>query len=107
TVEGGIILTDRDDFAEVLNRLVGNLPGYGLWQVLILIAKAAGLMLFTHPLLFWIPRCMPFLRLGETLFEPHFPMLRMSPFQAGLAANWRERLQKLRTARRRNVDRWI
>ena len=64
-------------------------------------------MLFSHPLLFWIPRSMPFLRLGETRFEPHFPMLKMSAFQAGLAANWRERLQKLRTARKRNVDRWI
>ena len=106
TVEGGVILTDRDDIAEVLSRRVGSLPGYGFWQVLGLIAKAAALMLFTHPVLFWIPRSMPFLRLGETLFEPNFQILQMSSFQAGLTTKWRERLQKMRDARKANVRRW-
>ena len=64
-------------------------------------------MLFTHPLLFWIPRSLPFLRLGETLFEPNFQILRMSSFQAGLTANWRERLQKMRDVRKTNVKRWM
>lgn len=107
TVEGGIILTDRDDIAEFLNRRVDSLPCYGLWQLMSLILKATGLMLFTHPWLFWIPRSMPFLRLGETLYEPHFPILRMSSFQAGLTANWREKLQKMRDARKANVKRWM
>ncbi len=107
TVEGGVILTDRDDIAEALSRRVGDLPGYGFWQLMSLIAKTAGLMLFTHPLLFWIPRSMPLLRLGETLFEPHFPILRMSSFQAGLARNWRRRIEILRDARKKRVNRWI
>ncbi len=107
TVEGGVILTDRDDIAEVLRHRVGSLPCYGFWRLMSLISKAAGLMLFTHPWLFWIPRSMPFLSLGETLFERHFPILRMSSFQAGLTANWRERLQKMRDARKTNVNRWI
>ena len=107
TVEGGVILTNRDDIAEVLNRLVGKLPCYGPWQVVTLIAKAAGLMLLARPLLFWIPRSLPFLRLGETPFEPHFEMLRMSSFQAGLAARWGERLQQMRDARKANVKRWL
>lgn len=107
TVEGGIILTDRDDIAEALERHVGSLPHYGSWKLMSLISKALGLMLFSHPLLFWIPRSMPFLRLGETLFEPHFPMLQMSAFQAGLAANWRDRLQTMRDARKANVRLWL
>ncbi len=106
TVEGGVILTDRDDIAAVLSRDVANLPGYGFWQQAGLILKAAGLMFFTHPLLFWIPRCMPFLRLGQTLIEPHFSILKMSPFQAGLAANWQPRLQEQRECRTANVRRW-
>jgi len=72
-----------------------------------LILKAVAMTCFTHPLLFWIPRSIPFLRLGETLFEPHFPMLRMSSFQAGLTAHWRQRLQGVRDARRRNAQRWM
>ena len=106
TVEGGVILTDRDDIAAVLSRHVASLPDYGFWQQAGLILKAAGLMLFTHPLLFWIPRSMPFLRLGQTLIEPHFSIHKMSPFQAGLTANWRLRLQKLREHRMTNVIRW-
>jgi perosamine synthetase len=107
TVEGGIILTDRDDIARVLQGRVDGLPGYGFWGLVKLIAQAAGLMLFIHPLLFWIPRSLPFLRLGDTLFEEDFPILRMSSFQAGLAENWRERLRSMREARKANVKRWM
>jgi len=106
TVEGGVILTNRDDIADVLRRRVDGLPGYGIWGLLKLNLKALGLMIFLHPRLFWIPRSLPFLRLGETLFERDFPILRMSPFQAGLAENWRERLEHMRDARNANVKQW-
>jgi perosamine synthetase len=106
-VEGGVILTDRDDIAEKLKHLMASLPSYGSWELLDLFLKAAALLLFLHPLLFWVPRSMPFLKLGETLFEPHFPILRMSSFQAGLARNWRAKLQELQDGRKKNVNRWI
>jgi perosamine synthetase len=106
-VEGGVVLTNRDDFAEGLNRFVSHLPRYGLLPLLNVIFKAAALILLLHPRLFWVPRSMPFLKLGETLFETHFPILRMSSFQAGLARNWREKLEKLRGIRKKKVNRWI
>lgn len=107
TVEGGVILTDREDIAEIIKRFVDHLPDYSMWEHMKLIAKAIALMIFTHPWLFWVPRSIPALRLGETYYEPSFPVLRMSPFQAGLAAKWRERLENLRYIRKRNVNRWI
>lgn len=107
TVEGGIILTNRDDIAEKLEGHVADLPSYGLWKMLNLILKAGVLILFLHPRLFWIPLSMPFVKLGETLFKPDFPILRMSSFQAGLARNWLARLQKLRDGRKEKVKRWI
>jgi perosamine synthetase len=106
-VEGGVVLTNRDEIAEGLNRFVTQLPSYGLLSLLNVIFKAAALMVLLNPRLFWVPRSMPFLKLGETLFEPHFPILRMSSFQAGLAKNWRGRLEKLRDVRKKNVNRWI
>src|SRR6267143_1066342 len=106
-VEGGVVLTNRDDFAEGLNRLVTHLPSYGMLPLLNVIFKAAALIVLLNPRLFWVPRSMPFLKLGETIFEPHFPILRMSSFQAGLARNWRERLEKLRDVRKKKVNRWI
>ena len=106
-VEGGVILTNRDDLAEILSPFVGRLPRYGLLPLLKLVFKAVALMVLIHPRLFWVPRNMPSLKLGETLFETQFPILRMSSFQAGLARRWREKLEKLRVARKKNANRWI
>ena len=106
-VEGGVILTNREDIAEGLDRLVGRLPHYGLPPLLKLIFKAVALMLLVHPRLFWVPRSLPFLKLGETPFETHFPILRMSSFQAGLARHWRGKLHRLRDVRKKSVNRWI
>lgn len=86
---------------------MAGLPSYSLLELLNLFMKAVLLRLFLHPLLFWIPRSMPFLKLGETFFEPNFPIRKMSSFQAGLARNRPARLQKLQEGRRRNVKRWI
>jgi perosamine synthetase len=106
-VEGGVILTNRDDIAMVLSRLIGRLPGYGVVPLLKLIIKAMALMMFMHPRLFWIPRSMPILKLGETLFDTDFLILRMSPFQAGLARNWRDNLERLGSIRKKNANRWF
>jgi dTDP-4-amino-4,6-dideoxygalactose transaminase len=50
---------------------------------------------------------MRFLKLGETLFEMDFPIRKMSSFQAGLARNWRGKLENLRDVRKSKVNRWI
>jgi dTDP-4-amino-4,6-dideoxygalactose transaminase len=106
-VEGGIILTNRDDLAEVLGDLMSRLPRYGLLSLLSIIVRAAALMALIHPRFFWLPRSMPFLRLGETIFDPHFRILRMSSFQAGLARNWRERLEVMRQVRKKTAGMWV
>ena len=106
-VEGGIILTNRDDIAEGLSGILPRLPRYGLASLLTLIIKAAALMLLIRPGLFWLPRSLPFLKLGETLFDPSVPIRRMSSFQAGLARHWHKKLEELREVRSRNVTRWI
>lgn len=106
-VEGGVILTNRDDIAAVLEKSVSDLGGYGFVGTLALILKAAALMLLMHPRLFWIPRSLPFLRLGETLYETDFAVLKMSPFQAGVTRNWQSRLQRHRADRRSRVAQWL
>jgi dTDP-4-amino-4,6-dideoxygalactose transaminase len=106
-VEGGIILTNRDDLAEKLNSHMQRIPRYGPLSLLNLIVKAAALMVLIHPWMFWLPRGIPLLKLGETLFEPNFPIRRMSSFQAGLAGNWRRKLDRMRDVRQKNVTRWV
>jgi perosamine synthetase len=107
TAEGGVIVTNRDDIAAAVRARLEKVPDYGAMALLGLIAKTLGLMALIHPLLFWIPRALPFLRLGETLFERDFPILRMSAFQAGLARDWDARLRTLRDVRKANSARWL
>jgi perosamine synthetase len=106
-VEGGVILTNREDIGQALDRLVGGLQSYGVTGTVVLAVKALAMMVFTHPRMYWLPKSMSFLKLGETLVEPSFPMLKMSAFQAGLGRHWRKGLQALREERMNGVAHWL
>jgi dTDP-4-amino-4,6-dideoxygalactose transaminase len=47
---------------------------------------------FIHPLLYWFPAGLPFLRLGETTFDTDFPMCRMDEVRAHQLQGWERRL---------------
>jgi perosamine synthetase len=107
TVEGGIIVTNREDIAELISGYVDGLARYNLVQLCSLVLKSFVLSLLTHPRLFCIPQSLPFLKLGQTFYDPDFSMNRMTSFQAGLTRGWRSRLSKMRDIRKRNVASWI
>jgi hypothetical protein len=47
---------------------------------------------FIHPLLYWLPAGLPFLRLGETKFCADFPISRMDEVRAHQLQGWERRL---------------
>ena len=106
TVEGGIIITNSDELATVMKTHIDELPSYTLFEQLLLASYAIVISVFSHPELFWFPRSLPFLGLGETHYAPNFSIKRMSAFQAGLARGWKDRLNQFIQARRRNADRF-
>ena len=106
-VEGGIIITADDGLAGALARHTAALPECGPGNIVKQIASALALILLLRPELFWLPKAMPFLRLGETLYDPLFPMRRLSAFQAGLFAGIEKKLDNLRRARREHIRYWI
>jgi dTDP-4-amino-4,6-dideoxygalactose transaminase len=59
-----------------------------------------------HPVLFWLPKGLPFLKLGETLYEEDFLIRKMSSFQKSLVRNWQQRLQGHQKVRRKNINFW-
>lgn len=59
-----------------------------------------------RPVFFWLPKSLPFLKLGETIFEQEFPIKKISSFQAGLAINWQNKLNKLTKLRRKHTNHW-
>lgn len=103
TVEGGIILTGDNRLAEQLEKQLEDLPDYPLLGVFKLFFYTVVLNVLLHPMLFWIPKGLPFLKLGETVFDPDFEMKKMSLFQAGLSKNWVEKIQLFRRVRQKNI----
>ncbi len=101
-VEGGLVISDQAELAEALSvsacaagtgRNNGVLP----W-------KALALALLRHPLLYRLPASLPWLGLGESVFDPDFGSPGFSAFQAGLAAWGLERLEAINASRRRKAE---
>lgn len=107
TVEGGIIITSRDDIADNLAGAVGVLGEYCALEKAGLLLYAVALVVLLRPSLFWLPKSLPFLRLGETIYAPDFPMRKMSAFQAGLAVGWERKLHGLKRVRSEKMHNFL
>jgi dTDP-4-amino-4,6-dideoxygalactose transaminase len=105
-VEGGVIVTrDRNIASKITERMAG-LGRNGAWAQAVVVAKAIALLGMQHPTCFWIPKLIPFLKIGDTLFEPDFPLSLLSGFQAGLGRHWNEKLADFSAMRRRASAYW-
>jgi dTDP-4-amino-4,6-dideoxygalactose transaminase len=105
-VEGGVILTDCDELGQRLRARVAALPDYDAVGKLGLLLYAMALLILMRPTLFWLPSALPFLRLGETRFDPEFRIRKMTAFQAGLTRGWQNKLASFRQVRLANVRAW-
>ncbi len=103
TVSGGIILTGDTRLGDAVTRAARGLPHEGWGDFLLTFCYALALSLLVRPGLFWLPKALPFLRLGETRFDPRFSMKQLGAFQVGLARGWQERLARLRETRLRKA----
>jgi len=103
-VAGGVVVTDRSDLAEAISAQMQALEDLSFPAQASLLAMALAMRLFLTPTTYWLPHSLPFLRLGETVFDPRFFVGRMSGFQAGMSRGWEKRLTGFREVRRRNVE---
>jgi len=106
TVEGGIILTDRDDIADRIGACLSDTQKYNALELIRLIINAISLILFQRPSLFWFPKTLPFLRVGDTIYDRRFKIRKISAFQAGMAKNWQSKLEKFHESRKKNSRHW-
>jgi perosamine synthetase len=105
-VEGGAILTNDERVAEKIADRLKKERDYDLGEIVLLFVKALGLWVFTRPFLFWFPKSLRFLRVGETIFDPKFKIRKMSGFQAGMARDWQKKLESFKVARAKNSAHW-
>ena len=106
TVEGGVILTNDDELAALIRSEYETLPEYQLTEQVKLILYAIALNLLMHPWLFWVPKSLPFLKLGETIYDTGFSSKKLTAFQAGLGRHWRNTLAKSKQIRSTHVGDW-
>ncbi len=106
TMAGGIIVTDRDDLAVRIRSLSGSLSGSNMQNILKSALKTVLTAIFQNPSMFWLPKAVPLLKLGETFYEPDFTLRQMSTFHVQLARNWQARLRQHQRARKRNIVYW-
>lgn len=106
TTEGGVIVTDRDDLANIVKQLTVSLTEYDEPGNLLEVLKTILTTILQNPSLFWLPKALPFLKLGETLYEPDFSLSQLTAFHTALAKNWQKRLGRHQRARNRNVTYW-
>lgn len=101
-VDGGILVTNRADLARALRgrRVPSATPADTLNALL----KALALCVLLHPRMYWIPRSIPALRLGASIFDPAFPERGLTSFQAGLGVRMLNRLTALNDCRTRVAD---
>lgn len=107
TVEGGIILINNKEYACKIEQHVNNLSNYSIKDIVVLILYSTILSIFMNPFLFWLPKSIPFLKLGETTFNVDFCVKKMSAFQAGLSIKWQNKLKVFNQIRSENSKYWF
>lgn len=99
-VDGGIVLTDRDDVASSLRGMILPKGSDGAAQAMKNLARSLALTFMLHPRAYWLPASLPFLHIGTSIFDPEFETDGLDGFRAGLAGRVLERLDALNAGRR-------
>jgi perosamine synthetase len=89
---GGIILARSISIAERVKAEYAVLPEAPRSEVVRNWLEMVMMRFFIHPLLYWLPAGLPFLRLGETTFYTDFSMYRMDEVRAHQLQGWERRL---------------
>jgi perosamine synthetase len=100
---GGAVVTRVPELARELERDYAAMSQPAIVAGIRTLLEMMVLSVLIRPSLYWIPASLPFLRLGETVYSTEFALARLSGVEAGLLANWRERVKVLNQARAARV----
>jgi perosamine synthetase len=104
---GGIIITSAEDIADSIRKDYADLEKVPMIEYLKNIAEIIFMMFFLRPDFYWLPKNLPFLKIGETRFYWTFPLHKLTGFQAGLLHNWVQKLETFNRSRSGNADAYI
>ena len=107
---GGIILTNSDDLASQLRRAYQDVSEASISNQVVNLFTVVAMKLLIHPWLYWLPAGLPFLKLGESIFDVNFAIHHLDESRAGLLLSWRQRLDQAirsRFARTNEYLQWL
>ncbi|PKN42142.1 MAG: aminotransferase [Deltaproteobacteria bacterium HGW-Deltaproteobacteria-18] len=102
-VDGGIVLTDRDDLADALQAMPELFAAGGRARPVLSLALALALMVMLHPRAYWLPASLPFLGIGSSVFDPDFCLEGLDAVRSGIGRSVLDRLDDLNAARQRTA----
>lgn len=99
SIDGGIIVTNRDDLGSRLWKKVAALPEPSLKTRLLYLIKLLVYSSFLHPRLYWIPNGIPLLKLGSTRYTVNFSKEAYPVFLASIGKRLFDRIGLITASR--------
>jgi len=97
---GGMIVTSSPSIAGRIRTLYDSVGGETVRASARTFIETSFMQIFLSPYLYWFPRGLPFLKLGETEYHEDFPVFRIGRLKAGLLKGWKERLERSNEGRK-------
>lgn len=104
---GGVIVTSFNDLADKLAKMYAHVPEESLPRRIVNAVMVCAMTVLIHPRAYWLPAGLPFLGLGETIYDPTFSIRRLDGLRAGLLQTWRRRLEDSNEDRARHADLYL
>lgn len=103
SLQGGVVVTQRDDIAARLQERLAALPVPGHADQLRFYIALAAYITLLRPWLYWIPANLPFLGLGRTPYTTDIPMHAYTQAAAGIADRLFMRIDEITSQRREHA----
>jgi len=90
---GGLLLTSSEEIADALGSRFKNLETESRISTVRSLAELTLMKAFMHPWLYWFPSSLPFLKLGETVYNENYSLLKMNKLRYGFVSDWKKRMR--------------
>jgi len=99
TCGGGVLVTNNDDLARYIEGAIESLPTPGIISEMVTVSRIFLHSMLLRPRCYWFPNMLPFLGLGETVYDEHFSVAKLSRLQQYAGGLLIDRLNLLNTQR--------
>jgi perosamine synthetase len=103
-MQGGILVTKSEEIFAAAKGIYRDLNHQGAFPNVRYGITLASYALLSNPHAYWIPQRLPFLHLGETIFEPDFVRSEGTPLAGVLAGKMIESIEEEKEIRRANSE---